>query len=318
MSASSGNVFRLRFSSRATLLVACGMIAVLSGCRAKSPLAPSSAAVVDERLVGVWEQLDESGESSAEGLMMVVSFGPNEYLAGRLALGDEFLDPEELYRVYITEHQGYRYLNLQGPGDPENYFFVRIDLLDEEMAQLRMLPERIFPSEDMSSTELVGFLVEHADDPAVFPEDGILRYRKLGEDLDFPWPRGDEFDVRFGLIDRVGGLYQETTTIPLRFCADRRFGFEITPPDGSSYDYYSVHEMPAPPRVFSGTVLDPGPPFRLQSDTTTSRSEKLIVYGFDDGDSPGAYHTEIYINRDLALAVDYTVVEVEDPYACDE
>lgn len=294
----------------AALLFGC-----LFGCRADEPLAPLSGARFDEGLIGAWQLIDADSGASAEAPMLVMRFGETEYIAGHLALGNETFNLDTLYRFYVTEHAGYRFLNLQPlEEDVGHYYFMRLESVTEDDVVLQILPEDVFPSEDMTSGELVGFLLEHAEDPALFSPDGRLRYRKIGEDRDsIRTPSADEFEVEFGFFQPLLGV-RELTTIPQ--CEPRRFGFEVTPPDSLSWEYEFVHELPAMPAIVSGRVLDPGPPVRLREPGTTVRGRRRLAFYFDAGDPLGTYHTELYVNGSLSTAVDYAVVAPAGPGAC--
>jgi len=289
------------------------------GCRSTEPLGPASEAVFDETLLGSWELLEsDSRPARSEAPMVIAAFNETEYVVGPLALGDMFLDLEHAARIYLTDVSGYRFLNIQYLYERENFYFARLEFVDEDVVEIYLLKRDLLAENDLSSGDIVPFLAEHAENSAIYERHGVMRYRKISDDLTIKPAPTDKFEADFGILapHPFAAVKERTTQIPLNHCYSFRFGFAVRPPDGRSYDVYTIHYLPDVPREFGGQLLDRGPPAKLRYDSRVARGLKRVSYGFDEGDPVGPYKMELYINDELHTVIDYSVVELEKPVDC--
>jgi len=126
----------------------------------------------------------------------------------------------------------------------------------------------------------------------------------------------DEYVIKFGLLKEKQSkfeVYEETLEIPLitsKDDADFKFGYTVEKFNDTDFNFYHVLHMPKPAEYTSNVAVEIQ---EHESSSTVRYEEKRVSeYGcavtrFDEGDKPGKYQMDIYINKQLVKVIEFEV-----------
>ena len=132
------------------------------------PLSSPAEAVQDVALVGNWKAQDP--ESGQWVTMEFLRYNEREYVAWTREGGD---GTTEIYRVFVTEIDGERFLNAQelGAGNSPTWNYVNYRVSGDTLF-IRFVDEAIFSSKSFESSEaLREFVRRNLHDPRLYMSD---------------------------------------------------------------------------------------------------------------------------------------------------
>jgi hypothetical protein len=150
-----------------------------AGCyESPVPLAPASEAVVDARLLGLWERLPGGGDGRED--LLILRFNERELYARCQEAGDE---PGH-FRAWVASLDGVHFLNVQSleEADPErrSFCFFMYEIGPDSVLALRMVSDRLFDEKPSDPAKLRRFMAKHLRDEALYESPD--RFRRVVED----------------------------------------------------------------------------------------------------------------------------------------
>lgn len=123
------------------------------------------------------------------------------------------------------------------------------------------------------------------------------------------------FKISFGEINKtpIGDLLfkKETTDLKYRFRQDGYyFGVVIEPRNIQPYKVQFVHHLPAPPHERSGRLVNAeltNQGKTIKGKPHYSEGISIFPFGLDQGDSPGNYRVEVYVDDELMANISFNI-----------
>jgi hypothetical protein len=157
------------------------LLFLLLSCGSRVPIAPVDQAIVDDRLVGVWQAADPAAKESIE--LIVYKFNEKEY---SLEMREEKnnsgrADKDTLHlRAYIIEIKGKRFINVQTIEslEPDDRLFFFFYYQIEQDNRMRVKPLEDFGQARIDdfpdSKSLYTYIEQQADNDSLYGEGSLF------------------------------------------------------------------------------------------------------------------------------------------------
>jgi hypothetical protein len=124
-----------------------------------------------------------------------------------------------------------------------------------------------------------------------------------------------EFIVKIGVMERAAeqrDRLRPTRTLTMDPSRRPGFCFIVDPPTEDPYEVYSVHSLPAAPKMLTGEFANESTdraPLGMTTRTEHTEGIRPFCFDFHDGDPIGTYMVRVFINSTLTASFDLEVTE---------